>query len=273
MPQHNQIMRIIELGVAQVNPNFRDMNLALAALAQENARARVAAGSVTDLTDSSTGTADANFVLDAVVTPTVVAQDGVTLLCPKAAFDTQIGLIEDAHHELGVKASEIIQLIAKGSRSVGVIATAAAADDTIAAITPLVTGSAAADQGVPAADGIAQIVKQRNIGSTIAAAISWLRVAQGLPPMTDGSGGEGYYTMNTVWGPLPSAAATGTAAAAGEDSLSETTAEAALTALVDNIATMAAALTEANGPAIGPFVVATHNPRTRFSAGDTLTAS
>jgi hypothetical protein len=267
MAQQNQINTIIELGVSQANVNARDQNLAIAALAQENARARVSAGSVTDLTDNSSGTAASGNALAAVVNPTTVAQDGAALLAPKAAFDTQIGLIEDAHEELGVKASEIIALIASGSRTVSSIDAAATADDTIAAITSALTGSAAADQGVPAADGIAQIVHARNVQATLAAAINWLRVAQGLAPITDNSGGHAYIS-DSAWGTIADAAATGTAAAAGENSLSETTVEAALAALNNNIASMAAALTEANAPAIGPFVVATNNPRTRFSAGD-----
>lgn len=264
MPNPNQITRIIELGVQQVNTNARDMGLAIAALAQENARARVSAGSVTDLTDNSTGTADADNALAAVVTPTVVAQDGSALLYPKSDFDTQIGLIEDAHEELGVKAAEIIDLIAAGSPKPSSISAAATADDTIAAITPLATGSAAADQGVEDASGIEQINQARNIQATLAAAINWLRVAQGLPPITDGSGGHVIDGMT-----LPDAAATDTAAAAGENSLTEASVEAALGALTDNIASMAVALEDANAPAIGPFVVATNNPGWKFSAGDT----
>lgn len=267
MAQQNQINTIIELGVAQANVNARDQNLAIAALAQENARSRVSAGSVTDLTDNSGGTAASGNALATVPSPVTVAQDGVELLAPKAAFDTQIGLIEDAHEEIGVKASEIIALIASGSREVSSISAAAGADDTIAAITTALTGSAAARLGVPAADGIAQIVQARNIQATLAAAINWLRVAQGLAPITDNSGGHAFIS-DSEWGALPDAAATGTAAAAGENSLTEASVEASLDALNNNIASMAAALTEANAPAVGPFVVATHNPRTRFSAGD-----
>lgn len=262
MAQQNQIKRIIEVGVAQANLNARDMNLAIAALAQESARARVSAGSVTDLTDNSGGT-DGTNVLVVVTTPTIVAQDGVALLAPKAAFDTQIGLIEDAHEELGVKAAEMIDLIAVGSSKPASIAAAATADDTIAAITVALTGAATADQGVEASSGIAQIVQARNIQATLAKAVNWINVAQGLPPLTDNSGG---YVIEDY--ALPDAAATGTAAAAGENSLTETSVEAALAALRNNIATLAASLATANAPAIGPFVVATHNPNWKFNAGD-----
>lgn len=266
MPQRTQIKQIIELGVAQANVNAIDLNSAVAALAQENARARVATGTVTDLTDSSGGTD--NGSLSAVVTPTIAVVDGVALMAPKAAVDTQIGLIEDAHEELGVKASEIIQLIASGSRSVSNITAAAAADNIIAAIAVALTGTTANNAAIDAATGITQIVQARNVASTICAAVNWVRVAQGLAPIADNSGGNGWVDSKTAWGPLPDAAATGAVAGTGANSLTETSVEAALTALRDNIATMAAALTEANAPAIGPFVVATNNPRTRFSAGD-----
>lgn len=265
MPQRDQITQIIELGVAQANVNAVDLNSAIAALAQENARARVSAGSVTDLTDSSGGTD--NGSLSAVVTPTIAEVDNVVAMAPKTAFDTQIGLIEDAHEEIGVKASEMIQLIASGSPDVDNISAAATANDIIAAITVALTGTTADDEGVDASTGIAQIVHARNAQSALCAAVNWVRVAQGLPPIADNSGGLATKTA-TGWA-IDDAAATGTAAANGANSLTDTTVDAALDALRDNISTMAAALAEANAPAIGPFVVATHNPRTRFSAGDT----
>ena len=265
MANENQVNRIIELGVSQVGLNYRDQQLAIAALAQENARARVSTGSVTDLTDNSAGTA--GTALAAVVTPTKAVVDNVAAMAPKAAFDTQIGLIEDAHEEIGVKAAEFIALIAAGSPTVASIDAAATADDTIAALAAALTGTTADDEGVEAASGIAQIVHARNTQSALASAINWVRVAQGLAPFADGSGGLADKTY-TGWA-LDDAAATGTAAGNGEMSLTDATVDAALAALRNNVATMAAMLTEANAPAIGPFVVATNNPRARFSAGDT----
>lgn len=274
MSNKAQITRIIELGVQQVSGNARDQKLAIAALAQENARARVSAGTVTNLTDNSSGTSGG--YLSAVVTPTTVAQDGVALLAPKAAFDTQIGLIEDAHRELLAKANEFIALIAAGSPTVGDLTNGVAADNTILAMSAALTGSAAADVGVLAAPGVADINIARNNQAAICAAINWVRVAQGLAPISDMSGGffdktqDSYVTQDAIVGVWAGewAGMGATTAAAGADSLTEASAEAALTALINNIATMAAALTEANAPAIGPFVVATNNARTRFSNGD-----
>ncbi len=267
MPNPNQIVRIIELGVQQTgHMNSRDLQLAIAALAQENARSRVSTGAVTNLTDSSGGTPGAANALAAVVTPTVVTQNGVVSQAPKAGFDTAIGLIEDAHRELLTKANEMINLIAVGSPTVADLTLGAAADNIIAAITSDLTGVTAADVGVEDASGIAQINIARNNQASICSAINWVRVAQGLAPITDGSGG--IFTKTQTEFPTDDAAATATAAAAGEDSLDETTTDAALGALRDNIASMAAALTETNAPAIGPFVVATNNPRFKFSGGD-----
>jgi hypothetical protein len=266
MAQETQITKIIELGVRQVPSDHRNTLLAIAALAQENARARVAAGSVTDITDNSGGTAAA--ALAAVTMPSVVTQDGAVEMVPKGPFDTRMGLVEDAHEELGVKASEIIQLIAKGSKSVANISAAASADGTIASITVPFTGTTTINTGVDAVNALEQLALARNVSATICAAVNWVRVAQGLPPITDNSGGVAYLDSATAWGPLPDAAATGPAVIAGERSLDVATTEAALGALRNNIATMAAALTEANAPAIGPFVVATQNAATRFKTGD-----
>lgn len=262
-----QITQVIEMGVAQSGGNFRDITRAIAALAQENARARVSAASVTDLTDNSGGT-DAG-VLAAVVSPTVVTQDGSALLAPKAAFDTQIGLIEDAHRELLTKANELIADIVPGSsvRTVEDITAGAGADDTIAAISAALTGTTSAGSGVESSSGIAQITNARNNASSICAAVNWVRVAVGLSPITDGSGGA--FTMTSTNYETSDAAATGAAAGAGESSLTEASVEAALTSLRNNIATMAQALTDANAPTIGPFVVATNNPNWKFVSGDT----
>lgn len=267
MPNPNQIVRIIELGVQQTSSiNHRDMMLAIAALAQEGARARVSAGTVADITDSSTGTANGGNALTAIVSPAVVAQNGVALLAPKAGFDTAIGLIEDGHRELAVKANELIALIATGSATVEDLTLGAAANDIIAATATALTGVSAADVGVDATTGLAEINKARNNQAAIAAAINWIRVAVGLAPITDGSGGV--FTRTQASYPTEDAAATAAAAAALGNSLHEVGTETALGALVDNIASMTAALTEANAPAIGPFVVATNNPRFRFVGGD-----
>ncbi len=267
MANENQNVRLIELGVQYGNVNYRDMLLALAALAQESARTRVAAASVPDITDSSGGTADPSGALNSVTVPASVVQDGVELLAPKAEFDTQMGLVEDAHRELLTTANLFIAAVSGGvAATVADLTSGAAADATIAAITTTLTGSAAADQGVEAASGKAQLVVARNNQASICAAINWVRTAQGLAPVADSSGGIFERTQTEY--ETYDAAATGTAAAAGEASLGEVETETALTRLRINISTMAAALAECDDPQIGPFVVATNNPRFRFVNAD-----
>lgn len=358
-----QITRVIEMGVAQVNPNARDLGLAVAALAQEAARRRLiapglvsaaaAAGGgntgngvvtlgtpttsaaavpgtytatlittavnggvfeVTDpngtvignatvgtlfdgeirftvadgatdfdvgdtftfvvtagadivLTDSSGGTPAT--ALAAVVTPTAVAQDGAASLAPKAGFDTQIGLIEDAHAEIAASLNKMIDLIAGPSYpDVDGFTLGAAADQTIDAITVDLTAVTAADVGVEDASGITQITTARNNQATLCSALNFTRVALGLAPITDGSGGLFTKGSDGSWDGVD-AAATGTAAAAGELSLTDASVDAALTALRNNIATLASYVNAAeNGLAIGPFVLATNNPNWKFRAGD-----
>lgn len=65
-------------------------------------------------------------------------------------------------------------------------------------------------------------------------------------------------------------AASGTSPTSGGETLTDASVDAALGALRDNIATLADALDQARGTlAIGPFVVATDNPRSRFVGADT----
>ena len=266
MAQDNQLKRVIELGVSQANNNARDLTLAIAALAQENARARVGADSITDLTDSTDGTAGTALV--PVVTPTIATVAGTTSMAPKAAFDTQIGIIEDAHRELAVKANEMIDAIVPGSTITKVedLTSGAAANDTMAEITAALTGTATAGEGVDANTGIREINTARNNQSAVCAAINWCRVAQGLAPISDNSGGV--FTKTAALYQTTDAVATATAAVANANSLTDATVDAALAALRNNISTLADALTDANAPAIGPFVVATNNAQTRFATGD-----
>lgn len=265
MAQQTQIKRIIELGVAQTNNNYRDQQLAIAAIAQSLTRYN-ASISVGEITDNSGGTD--NSAAGAVPTPVTVAQDGTVLLAPKAGFDTQIGLIEDAHRELLTAANGFINGIVANTPGVATVrdlTSGAVVDGTIAAISNALTGSAAADQGVDAATGVAQIVAARNTQSAIIAALNWSMVALGYDVFADGSGGVFDKTRTEFT--TTDAAATGTAAAAGENSLTVTSVNEALTALRDNIASIAALINAYRlVPDIGPFVVATHNPQTRFYA-------
>jgi hypothetical protein len=263
MARQDQNTRVIELGVANVNINARDQGLAIAALAQESARARVAASAPTALTDSSTGTAGAALV--AVPLGADAVHDGGSHV-PKAGFDTTMGLVEDAHEELLAKTNELIVLIAGSTYPTVAASAGAAADNTIAEIAAL-TG--ATNNLVPRADANAQIVIARNNQASIAGAVNVCAVALGLATLPDNSGGA-FSKTATEFG-IVDAAATGTAlATAGDATITLASANAALTALKNNISTLAETINEMRGAlAIGPFVIATSNPQTRFVTADT----
>jgi len=261
MAQQEQNVRLIELGVAQVNINARDMGLALAALAQESARARVAASAPDALTDSTTGTTAAALVAVPVATAGVNPASGPT----KASFDTQIGLVEDAHQELLAKTNELIVLLAGSTaRTIGDTA-GAAADDTLAAIAAFTNG---VDDLTDPVTGNRQIVIARNNQAAIAAGVNYCRIAMGLAPITDNTGGM--FGVNADEYLIVDQAATAAAVdTAGGASLLAASAAASMTALKNNISSLATAINAMRGTvAIGPFVVATRNPRTRFLGAD-----
>lgn len=264
MARKDQNVRLIELGVAHVNINARDQGHAIAALAQENARSRVAASAPAPLVDNSSGTTSESLI--AVTTPSIFKKDGATTLAAKADFDTQIGLLEDAHEELVSKTNELILLVAgPTARKVGATA-GEAADNTIAAI---------ADQlglttnVVDAVTGIAEINVARNNQAALAAGINYVSVAMGMSTLPDNCGG--IFDLNATNYVMTDASTTAAAITAdGEDSLTLASVNSAMGALRNNVATMSAKLNELRGTInVGPFVVATSSPRTRFLAADT----
>lgn len=267
MAQRTQLKQLIELGVSHRQMNDHLLHDAVVALAQEAARARVVAANVTALTDSSGGTAqDSNgaFVLSAVVTPTKGTVDGATAFSPKAGFDTATAAIDDAHGEIATKLGSLLEAVS-GSAGVGILGTfGGTAGGTIAAITAALT--AATSGCVAAASGISEITKLRNTQAALASALNYVRVAMGLNTIVDGSGGV--FTRDvTGWDVTDfERAATATAATSGQETLTDATVDAALGALKNNVATLAAALAEVvdDSWSIGPFVVATSNARTRL---------
>lgn len=268
MAQRTQVNQIIELGVSHRQMNDHLLQDAVVALAQERARARVAAAAPAALTDSSGGTsAGGAFPLAAVVTPTRAVVDGVTAFSPKAGFDTATAAIQDAHKELATKVNEFLVLIASASGPTFVMTAGGAANGTVEAITSALTAAATAT--VDAATGIREITRARNVQAELVSAINFCRVAMGLAPMMDGSGGV--FTRSFAGWNADSdvRAATAASPANGQFTLTDASVDAALGALRNNIATMAAALNQMRGAlAIGPFVIATSNPRGRQRQGD-----
>jgi hypothetical protein len=225
----------------------------------------VTAAAEAKLVDSSTGVATASLV--AVVTPTNGTVDGVTAFSPKAAFDTAITKVQDAHEEIGQSLRTLIAIVAGSTYPLpNAITGATAADLTIAALDKVLTAGVA--NCVPATTAITQIVNARNNQATLCSALNFLRVAVGLAPITDGSGGV-VSRSQTAW-TLSSKATTAAATSVNGDlTLTDATTDAALTALANNIATLAAKLNEVlSNLRIGPFVVATNSARNRMVLAD-----
>lgn len=267
MAQRTQLKQIIELGVSQRQMNDHFLHDAVVALAQSAARARVAASAPAAMTDNSSGTADGAFGLEAVVTPVEGIVDGVISFSPKAGFDTAITAIAAANKELIAKANALLVLIT-GTSGVRITATTGGTNDgTIAAITHALT--AATSACVAAAKGKLEINKARNMQATIQSALNYCRVAMGLAPASDNSGGIFDRTIAGWDIDSQESASTGTAAAATEATLTDASADAALLALTNNIASMAASVNQMRGTvAIGPFVIATSNARARNKLAD-----
>jgi hypothetical protein len=107
------------------------------------------------------------------------------------------------------------------------------------------------------------------VQAALVSAINFCRVAMGLLPMTDGSGGI-FTRVAAGWDvDADVRAATAASPSNGGLTLTDASVDAALGALRNNISTMAAALNQMRGTlAIGPFVVATSNARTRLRGAD-----
>lgn len=268
MPNKNQITDIIELGVQQVGGDFRNQQLAIAALAQENARKRVAAANITNMVDNSGGTASAVGLVP-IPPLVVVPQDGVTPLVMQSAAGPNMGFTMIGLMELAVKTNAFIDAIAPGSPPINYrTANPPPNNGAIPPIPPSVSSTVAPDEGMLAKEFVPVINGYINFASILASAINWVRVAQGLAPISDMSGGT-FTKLQHEWGQdWYVSGATKITASAGEDAITAASFISTFLALRDNLATLAAALTQANAPAIGPFVVATNNARTRLSAGD-----
>lgn len=261
MAQRTQLKNLIEVGVSQIQENYHLLQDAVVALAQESARTRLDAANITALTDNSTGTPAASLV----AVPIGVLAENPASAPTKASFDTQMALVRDAHLELSTKINAAIAVVAGASARVVRNTNGTAVDGTIAAIAAFTNGT---DDTVDFATGNAQIVVARNNQAAICAGLNYLRTALGVAPVTDGSGGV-FNTSATEYVTVNPAATGAAADDAGDDTMTAASALAALNALKNNLATLAARTNEILGTlAIGPFVVATQNPRTRFKAAD-----
>jgi hypothetical protein len=284
MSQRTKLPFITQLGVQRVQWDHVMTQDAITALAQELARQRLkaatsigidtsadpvepVAAAIGALTDSTGGTADTDYDLAAVVTPTIGIVDGVTAFSPKAGFDTAVSAINNAHFELADRVNEMLHAILGFDNDGPVYITGMSGtspDGTIGAITSALT--AATSGCVEAAGGIREINKMRNYQSTLVAAINFLRVAIGLEPLQDGVGGFVASDEERLGWDVDdlNGSSTGTAATSGQQTLTDATVDAALGAVRNNISTLALALNDMRGDlGFGMGVVATSAPSTR----------
>lgn len=272
MKPPNQINKVIELGVMSTDPVMKPFQQAVIALAQQQARIKVKAAltatTIAALTDNGGGTASAATPpeVKAGVMPTATVMDGVALYAPKAGFDTAVAALYAAQQELGAKITSLKPFI-DPTRDVSVFA--GTNDGTIAAITVALTG-VADTTGVAAASALTQLMRLRNNFAALTAATNYQRVAVGLAPIADLTGGALDMTDPAVW-PGVATASTASAVTTGAASLPEVATETILGVFRDNVKTLSTAINQiinVNDANLGPFVVATDRARTKFRAAD-----
>lgn len=197
--------------------------------------AKIAAGTVADLTDNSGGAAADGAIPDVPLCTTAPAVDDN--VPTKAAAETALGKVKDGLTEIAAKIAAVAARVPAFSvtNNIG----GAAADGTIAAFTVAPT----ADNTGPSVSRTgfnAVVTAARNLVRELASDINVLAVACGVAPLTGTAAGTKINVPDHVYAAL----STDTGAAPADESGSVTVAEstASLTALRDAVAEMAAKL-------------------------------
>lgn len=215
-----------------VDPNMFDI---IVALSVNSARAAVDALDITAITDNSTGVGGSAIV--AVNTQDAkVAQSGANL-GSRTAFNTAIGKVNNA---LSVLAS---YLSGNGWEAIGQTALAGydgaiAVAGTVPALDKVVAGvDGSAGNSMLRVEFNSAISRARNNLATLVRVYNSLAVSLGVATLVDGSGGAASGT-NAFLGNLTAPTAVGAGAVATSDLATKAAADAALTALANNIATL-----------------------------------
>lgn len=199
-------------------------------LAIDNARAKIMASDIEDLTDNSTGTsALAGVGIVDLVIPTVAFDATSAGGSPRAALNTAIGVLENA---LAVLAEAMNTARAKLGLTAYTYAGTVAVANTIPAITKALT----ATSGTSAVDfvsGRAKLIQAKQHLRKVVHGMDEVFVAVGADPLVSALTGE--YS-----GVALSAIADADAAATGASSISDAVADAFLLAFANNVATIAA---------------------------------
>lgn len=210
--------------------NGRTVETVVLELVKAHGRSVVA--SVTDLTDSSGGTADANGVLLGATTLTNAANVG-TNLAQKVATETALGLVKDALAELFTKANEyatkldIATVVYNGG--------GAATDGTIAALTVATTAAAT---GAQAATSNATIAEINRAVFSLSTLVNKLALATGVKKLDNSA------IKTTFVSTVP--AITGGVGTAADPGVTKVAFDAELVKIRTNVATIAAKLNALN---------------------------
>lgn len=207
------------------------------AVARNNARSILSSANLAALTDSSTGTAGSTFTPVLTVDTKVVLSG--TNLSPRDGFNTAIGVTDNAIAVLATYFNVAftalgIPLITLGTGNVVTPATIPAQTKTIAGV------DGTAGNGMLRFDANAALVRARNNFSTLIRAYNTVAVALGVATIADNTGGSVPGALMVVGAKLTAGTAISAGAVATSDLASKAGIDAALTALANNIATLAA---------------------------------
>lgn len=240
--------------------NMGDITRIIRGLAQDNARSKLEAESISSVTDSTGGTASAAYTIAALTLPPAYTVSGTTA-SPKAGFDTAIGKLANAADSLAAymnpyRASLGLPKIVLGN---GTVTSAIPSLDTDLTA---VTGSG--NTAVAAESGRAQLVIAKNNFSTLARAVNDFAAALGMEPIVDASGGS---ALNGV---LSDSAATATGVAGTAlGTLQDSAVDTFLQTIANNYATLIAYL---NNVLLNPTAGVTLTDNSSGTAGTSVAA-
>lgn len=218
-----------------VDPNIQDL---LKAVCRNNARTLCASPAA--LTDSSTGVAGS--ALAPVLTQDVkVAASGANL-APRAAFNTAIGVVNNAIAVLATFYNT--NVFAKiGTPLLSGFTGTVVTPGTIPAMTKVLTATdGSSDAAMLRSEANAAIVRARNNLSTLVKAYNIAATALGAATLNDLTGGSSDAAL-VINAAVTAASTVLTASVAAGDQATDAAVDAALTALANNVAFLAAKTT------------------------------
>lgn len=143
------------------------------------------------ITDSSGGTANTSLPpeMEANVNPDVFTTAG-TDCAPKAGFDAQLVIIENAHSELATKVNELIRFN-NALASIGLLTddTGVSGNGTIESMSVNLTATTGSTNCVDATTALARMTTIKNNNATLTGKINELSALYGMEPLTYNEGG------------------------------------------------------------------------------------